>query len=234
MKGFFIDLTLCTACRGCQVACKQWKDLPAEHTHNWGSHQNPKELSGITYKVVHFTELPGTDGNRVDWVFFPEQCRHCIDPPCIYAMEDVEGASIHDEETGAIVFTNKTKDASYDDTRSYCPYDIPRQNAAQEIVKCDMCNDRVHEGKLPACVLTCPTGAMVFGDYEEIYAFAEKRLHEVLPSFPEASLGDPDSVRVIYLFPRDPAAIFPKAVASVAPVTRRGLFAMFGKGRKLA
>ena len=43
-KSFFVDLTLCTACRGCQVACKQWKDLPAEQTRNLGSHQNPQDL----------------------------------------------------------------------------------------------------------------------------------------------------------------------------------------------
>ena len=60
-KTFFIDLTKCTACRGCQVACKQWKKLPAEKTENWGSHQNPKDLSGVTLKLVRFEEVE-TDG----------------------------------------------------------------------------------------------------------------------------------------------------------------------------
>ena len=54
--AFFIDLTLCTACRGCQIACKQWKKLPAEKTKNTGSHTNPPDLSYITYKTVHFIE----------------------------------------------------------------------------------------------------------------------------------------------------------------------------------
>jgi formate dehydrogenase iron-sulfur subunit len=49
-KAFFIDTTLCTACRGCQVACKQWHDLPAEETQNLGTHQNPPDLSDKTYK----------------------------------------------------------------------------------------------------------------------------------------------------------------------------------------
>ena len=35
-KAFFVDLTRCTGCRGCQIACKQWKNLPAEETTNRG------------------------------------------------------------------------------------------------------------------------------------------------------------------------------------------------------
>jgi MinD superfamily P-loop ATPase len=50
-KAFFIDTTLCTGCRGCQIACKQWNQLPATKTENWGSHQNPKDLSFYTYKL---------------------------------------------------------------------------------------------------------------------------------------------------------------------------------------
>ena len=44
-KAFLVDTTLCTACRGCQVACKQWHDLPAESTDNTGFYQNPSDLS---------------------------------------------------------------------------------------------------------------------------------------------------------------------------------------------
>ncbi len=230
MKAFFVDLTLCTACRGCQVACKQWKNLPAEQTSNWGSHQNPKDLTGNTLKLVRFTEIPKDE--KVDWVFFPEQCRHCIDPPCYYAAEDVEGAAFIDETTGAVVFTDATKDADYASIRENCPYDIPRQREDQVVTKCDMCNDRVLDGKLPSCVLTCPTGAMTFGDEEEITQMAEARLAEVQAKYPEAQLGDVGSVRVIYLFPYAPTSIFDKAVAQVtqpSPMSRRSLFGMFAK-----
>ncbi len=223
MKAFFVDLTLCTACRGCQVACKQWKDLPAEKTTNWGSHQNPKELSETTYKLVHFKEIYPDGKDKVEWIFFPEQCRHCVDPPCLYAADD--GSIIQDENTGAVIFTENTKSADYAYVRESCPYDIPRQRADKIIVKCDMCNDRVQEGKLPSCVLTCPTGAMTFGDEEEIKLLAQNRLKEVLPKYPQAQLGDIDSVRVVYLFPYTPVDIFPKAVAEVKPLTRRELFA---------
>lgn len=55
-KTFFVDLSRCTGCRGCQVACKQWKNKPVEPTENTGSHQNPPDLSWQTLKVVRFTE----------------------------------------------------------------------------------------------------------------------------------------------------------------------------------
>ena len=77
-KSFFIDQTRCTACRGCQVACKQWKKQPAETTENWGSYQNPRDLSPSTFKLVRFSEAE-VDG-RLRWLFFPEQCRHCLEP----------------------------------------------------------------------------------------------------------------------------------------------------------
>ena len=72
-NAFFIDTTRCTGCRGCQVACKQWHDLPAEKTENRGTFENPPDLSFSTYKLVRMRETE-TDG-KLKWLFFPEQCR---------------------------------------------------------------------------------------------------------------------------------------------------------------
>ncbi len=52
---------------------------------------------------------------------------------------------------------------------------------------------------LPACVQTCPTGAMNFGDRDEMLALAEASLEKAQVKFPDAELIDPDEVRVIYL-----------------------------------
>ncbi|HDQ40335.1 MAG TPA: formate dehydrogenase, partial [Desulfonatronum sp.] len=102
-KTFFIDLTKCTACRGCQVACKQWKKLPAEETRNWGSHQNPKDLSYNTLKLVRFTEVV-EDGKLKNWLFFPEQCRHCVNPPCKMVADNYDPRAIlQDPLTGAVI-----------------------------------------------------------------------------------------------------------------------------------
>ena len=48
-NAMLLDESICMGCRGCQVACKQWNDNPAEDTHNWGTYENPPELSGITW-----------------------------------------------------------------------------------------------------------------------------------------------------------------------------------------
>ena len=52
--SILVDTSKCTACRGCQIACKQWNQLPATQTTNWGSYQNPKDLSADTWKLVRF------------------------------------------------------------------------------------------------------------------------------------------------------------------------------------
>lgn len=226
-KSFFVDLTRCTACRGCQIACKQWHKLPAEETINWGSHQNPRDLSFTSYRLVRFTEV--VVNGKVDWLFFPEQCRHCVEPPCMYqAMIDDESAIIRDELTGAVIFTRNTKNVDAQGVRDACPYDIPRLDAESKVMsKCDMCLDRVHNGLKPACVTSCPTGTMNFGDEEEMRELAEKRLEEVKGQYPNAVLGDPDDVRVIYLFQQDPMSYFEKAVADLGPLhmNRKQMFA---------
>ena len=209
-KAFFIDTTLCTACRGCQVACKQWHDLPAEATVNQGSFQNPPDLSFDTYKVVRMKEEV-IDG-KLNWLFFPDQCRHCIDPPCRDALGDPT-AIYKEEGTGAVIFTANTENYDPEEIREYCPYSIPRASSEGTLAKCDMCLDRVQNGLLPACVATCPTGAMNFGEAEEMVELANSRIAEVQQKHPTASLLDADTVSVIYLVVHDPLLYHENAIA---------------------
>ena len=211
-KSFFVDTTVCTACRGCQVACKQWKNLPAEITVNRGTIENPADLSFNTYKVVRMREEV-IDG-KLKWLFFPEQCRHCVEPPCLDTAGD-KAAIFKDDATGAVVYTAKTKGLKAKEIIESCPYNIPRKGKNGELAKCDMCLDRVQNGLLPACVKTCPTGAMNFGEREEMLALANKRLGEVKKISPAAKLLDADDVRVIYLVAYKPELYHKFAVASV-------------------
>lgn len=220
-KSFFVDLTKCTACRGCQVACKQWHKLPAEQTHNWGSHQNPKDLSFITYKVVRFQEQ--VKNGVLQWLFFPDQCRHCVEPPCKDVADGYdEGAILVDSETGAVIYTSKTKAIDdITDPEELCPYNIPRRNSDTGVwSKCDMCVDRLHNGLKPACVTSCPTGAMNFGDREDMLELAAERLQKVQKTHPDAMLADEDSVRVIFLCQEAPEDYWEHVVAEAnVPVT---------------
>ena len=210
-KSFFIDTTLCTACRGCQVACKQWHDLPAEKTTNRGTYQNPPDLSFDTYKLVRMNE-PVIDG-QLKWLFFPEQCRHCIEAPCLETAGDPD-AIYYDEPSGAVIYTAATKNLNAAEIIEACPYHIPRQGPDGTLAKCDMCYDRVAAGMLPACVKTCPTGAMNFGERQEMLSLAEKRLAIVQKTHPEAMLLDAGDIRVIYLVAYDPGLYHEYAVAS--------------------
>ena len=216
-KSFFVDLSLCTACRGCQVACKQWKNLPAEKTRNVGSHQNPQDLSFQTIRLVRFNEAHDADG-KLQWYFFPEQCRHCIEPPCKYIgnMYCDQGIK-QDPATGAVVMNSRTAGIGTKVTsEELCPYNVPRMNEQTgEWFKCDMCLDRVEAGRLPACVQSCPTGTMNFGDREDMLALAHKRLAEVQKTIPDAYLANPESVRVIYLCTAPPENYNGNLLASV-------------------
>ncbi len=210
--AFFIDTTVCTGCRGCQVACKQWHDLPAEETQNRGGYQNPPDLAFDTYKLVRMTEEI-VDG-RLQWLFFPEQCRHCIEAPCLEAAGDAS-AIYKDEATGAILYTAVTKALAGDDIIQACPYNVPRKGPTGALAKCDMCNDRIHNGRLPACVKTCPTGAMNFGVREDMVRLADARLKQVKAKHPKAMLADPDDISVIYLIAYEPKRYFENVIASV-------------------
>lgn len=210
--SFLVDTTLCTACRGCQVACKQWHDLPPEETTNRGSYQNPADLSFDTYKLVRMKEEI-IDG-QVRWLFFPDQCRHCIEPPCKDTAGD-ESAIFTNAATGAVIYTANTKGFDVAEITESCPYNIPRASADGTLAKCDMCLDRVQNGLQPACVKTCPTGAMSFGKREEILSLANRHLATAKKKFPKARLLDPGDVRVIFLTAYEPNYYHEYAIASV-------------------
>ncbi|NCC26376.1 MAG: formate dehydrogenase [Deltaproteobacteria bacterium] len=232
-KSFFVDLTKCTACRGCQVACKQWKKLPAEETKQRGTHQNPADFSFTTYKLVRFNEV--VDDGPLKWLFTPDQCRHCTEPPCkMVADQFDERAVLVDETTGAVIYTEYTK-AIPEDTLpdEMCPYNVPRRDPESGVWgKCDMCIDRVHNGLKPACVLSCPTGAMNFGDRDEMLAMASARLEKVKKTNPQAQLCDEESVRVIFLTAYPPKQYNDHLLAQAptfGPLNRRSLLARFIK-----
>jgi formate dehydrogenase iron-sulfur subunit len=200
--SILVDTSKCTACRGCQIACKQWNQLPGVETKNVGSYENPQDLSFETYKVVRFSEGINPNGKQY-WNFFSEQCRHCLSPGCMAAAEKEE--IIVDERTGAVLFTAKTKDLDFKASLEGCPYNIPRQNPKTKAMgKCTMCFDRITNNQIPACVKSCPTGAMTFGERANILEACKKRVAELNKAFPKARAINPDDVRVIYIVTDEP------------------------------
>jgi formate dehydrogenase iron-sulfur subunit len=237
-KAILIDTTRCTACRGCQVACKEWKNMPAVPTKQRGTHQNPPDLTHYNFKLVRFyMEADGT----VKWNFFPDTCRHCLEAPC-KSGASLEDSIIIDKETGAVLYTDKTVKESFETIRSSCPYDIPRLDPkTKRIVKCDMCIDRVRKNLLPACVKSCAMGAMSFGDREDMLKLAAQRLVAVQKDFPKAQLCDMENVSVIFLISDAPTKYHKFAVADASDaletkgMTRKEMLAgVFAPLRKAA
>jgi formate dehydrogenase iron-sulfur subunit len=222
-KGFFIDTTRCTGCRGCQIACKQWNMNPGTKTVQRGTHQNPEDLGYYTYKLVRFSELE--ENGKPKWYFFADQCRHCVTAPCQITAESLKVKTItQDASTGAILYNPKVKvkEKDFKQIREACPWDIPRWDSKTEgMAKCTMCIDRIKEGLLPACVKTCPTSTMNFGDMDKMQEMAKKRLDAVKTTFPKAELTGADYQRVVILFADDPKKYHKFASASpVEGITR--------------
>ncbi len=207
-KGFFVDTSKCTACRGCQISCKQWNQLPATRTRQRGTHQNPPDLSAVTWRLVHFAEYEGSDHKPL-WYFFSEACRHCVDPPCKAVADNYhKGAIIHDKATGAVIFTRNTRRVArhFKEIHEACPYRIPRLNAKTRVMaKCTMCLDRVRAGQLPACAKSCPSGAITFGDLDKMTAAAKARLAVLKKTKPQAQILSLGDVRVLFLVTDKPA-----------------------------
>jgi formate dehydrogenase iron-sulfur subunit len=225
-----VDLSRCTACRACQVACKQWNELPGEKTVNRGTYQNPPDLSVSTYTLIRFKEIP--DGGEMRWNFFKDQCRHCLEPPCKEAADMKAKGAIIKEPSGAVLFTEKTRLLDGKEIREACPYDIPRQDPDTKLMaKCTFCADRIANGMVPACIKACPTGTLAFGLRDKVLEMANKRLAELKKRFPLARLIDQEEVSWIYLLHRPQAEFQMAARARVARpvvVARRSLLNPFG------
>ena len=213
-KSFLIDTTKCFACRACQVACKQWNELPAEDPVpiNRGTYENPPDLSHSQWVKIQFKETERSDGTLA-WTFVRNSCRHCIDAPCRQAAQNADSITV-DEATGAVLFQEGTSAESYREIRLACPFDVPRLGPNGRLFKCRMCVDRVDNedlpeaDRIPACAKACPSGAIQFGDRADILAMAEARLQAVkADGFPDAMILDRRDVRLLILL-ADPASMY--------------------------
>ena len=201
-KSIMVDTSLCTACRGCQVACKQWHGLPGTKTRQTGTYQNPPDFSADTYKVVRFAEGRGENGKPY-WYFFSDMCRHCLSPGCMLGNQNNE--ITQDAATGAVLYSQATRNLDFREVHDGCPYDVPRQSPQSKVIsKCNLCIDRLRGNLIPACVQACPTGALRIGERPEILQRVAARVAELKKAYPQAKALNPDDVRVIFIVTDDP------------------------------
>jgi formate dehydrogenase beta subunit len=174
--GMLVDTTLCTGCRGCQVACKQWWDLPAEKTENRGSYENPPDLSPSTWTRITFHEVER--GDEVGWFHMAWGCLHCTQAACVDVCPTK--ALKRDAKLGIVTLERDLcNGCGY--CAEACPFDIPRLDSKVvsgkgKATKCNFCQDRLANGLVPACAKTCPTGAIQFGERAEMVTRGQKRV----------------------------------------------------------
>jgi len=170
-KSLLIDVSKCTACRACHVACKQWNQLPAEETQFTGTYENPPAFSPMTWMRVTFDEVEV--GDEVRWYFGNQRCMHCQDAAC--EMVCPVGAISHSETGAVVIDEDKCIGCNYCVT--YCTFDAVSFNQRTNVpAKCTFCHDRVNNGMAPACATACPTGAIKFGDRRELTEAAQERV----------------------------------------------------------
>jgi formate dehydrogenase iron-sulfur subunit len=174
MKAILIDTTKCIGCRACQVACKSWNDLPGKPAAFNQTWSNPRYLDAQNYTRVIFREQNTADGG-VKWHFIKRQCNHCLVPACESACPV---GALKKLPHGPVV---------YDDTKCIgcrycmmaCPFQIPKfewGSAVPLIRKCTFCADRQAMNLPPACVASCPTGTLTYGDRDQLLKEAHRRI----------------------------------------------------------
>ncbi len=172
-KAVLYDANKCIGCRACQVACKQWNELPAVETTNEGIYENPPKMSAYTFTKIRFTELD--DDGKFRWVFAKLQCMHCEHPGCVEAC--IVGA-LEKTEDGPVTYDDR-KCIGCRYCQVACPFGVPNfewDKPIPWIRKCTFCADRQSGGLKPACVTTCPSGALKFGERDELIAEARGRI----------------------------------------------------------
>jgi formate dehydrogenase iron-sulfur subunit len=170
----------------------QWNDLRDDIGTNVGVYDNPIDLTDQSWTVMRFSEISKADGS-MEWLIRKDGCMHCEDPGCLKACPS----------PGAIVkYANGIVDFISENCIGCgyciagCPFNIPRiSDKDNKAYKCSLCSDRVNVGLVPACVKTCPTGAIQFGAKEDMLFRGAKRVNDLKErGFQNAGVYDPKGV----------------------------------------
>jgi formate dehydrogenase iron-sulfur subunit len=180
--GFFTDTTLCIGCKACEVACKEWNNLPADNLGLTGqSYDNTGALSANTWRHVNFIEKAGVRENDLapfqsGWLMMSDVCKHCHNAPCLEACP-----------TGALFRTEFDTVVVQQDICNGCGYCVPAcpfgvvdlSDLDGKAHKCTLCYDRLKGGLEPACAKSCPTDSIQFGEVGELQQRARERVEQL-------------------------------------------------------
>jgi len=159
--AYLFDATRCIDCRACMIACSVENKVPINDTYIWVTG------SGVMGEYPNLKRAT-----------MPYHCMHCLAPDCVSACP--VGAWYKREDGPVLYDADKCIGCRY--CMNACPFSVPHFDWDKGLLggalmhKCTMCQQRLEVGQEPACVQTCPTGALKFGEREELIAEAHARI----------------------------------------------------------
>ncbi len=219
--GFFTDTSVCIGCKACEVACKEWNEVPEDGlVHRGFSMDNTGGLGADTWRHVAFIEqrrpldvadAPGDlvaqaalgslaehaalepeEHGGLRWLMASDVCKHCTNAACLDVCP-----------TGALFRTEFGTVVVQEDVCNGCGYCVPacpfgvldRRQDDGRVWKCTLCYDRLGDDQEPACAKACPTDSIQFGELAELRDRARGRveeLHEQGEAGAQLYLAEPD------------------------------------------
>jgi len=178
--GFYTDTTVCIGCKACEVACKEWNQLPAANggvrALSGNSYDNTRRLDGIHWRHVKFIEQFSPDRRDGRWLMMSDVCKHCVQAGCLEVCPT--GAIIRTEFDTVVIQSDVCNGCR--DCIAACPFGVIELNPVSGTAqKCTLCYDRLQHGLEPACAKACPTASIQFGPLRELRQSAQARVQQL-------------------------------------------------------
>ncbi|MBI4333095.1 MAG: 4Fe-4S binding protein [Chloroflexi bacterium] len=171
-KAVFRDMDLCVNCKACIVACnvKHMSNARPEASHIIPTSRNLLNV---------YPTGPEIRDDRVYQAFIGIACMHCAEAPCIKVCPT---SAIYKDTASGVTLVDDEKCIGCRACIWVCPYGAPTFDGRGKMLKCDLCIDRLREGKKTACEHTCAARAIFVGTPEEIAEIQARKAVERIRS----------------------------------------------------